>query len=78
MLVVFDNGQYFLKLDNVLIELKMNFINAFDILFKSFWVFNISYEISATLIFYFFEQIYNIKENQKASISEFMALILSD
>lgn len=78
MLVVLDNGQYFMKLDSSLISLQMNFINAFDILFKTFWTFNVNYDENASLFYYFFEQIYNIKLNQKASIADFMSLILSN
>ncbi|CAF0709721.1 unnamed protein product [Brachionus calyciflorus] len=41
ILIILDNKQIFLKLDNSLLNLQLSFISSLNLLFKSFWAFDI-------------------------------------
>lgn len=73
LLVVIENQtnkQFFLKLDSKLMEIRSDFINALDLLFKSFWVFNVDYTSQGTYVYNFLEIVYEINKNFKPALSE--------
>lgn len=70
-------SQIFLKLDHQFLELKRGLLNALDILFKVFWIFNLEYPNQAFNFFNFLESIYNIGDNKKPTIEELKKLILN-
>ena len=81
LLAIIENGtnkQYFIKFDAKLMEIRSDFLNSIDILFKSFWVFNIDYTTQATYVFYFLEIVFGINQNVKPALSELKRCILSD
>ena len=78
-LLLLDNAQIILKLDNELIELEGGFTNALDILFKSFWVFQVEYPETAANIYYFIERCLNIKtDKSRSKVNEIFDLLNSN
>ena len=77
ILVCFDNNQIFLKLDSKYCELPSgNFLYAIDLLFKSFYVFNVDYPSQASYFYYFIENIFEMRNNQKPFLLELDTKIL--
>ena len=74
ILILFDNQQIFLKLDHQYCLINSNSITyAIDLLFKSFWTFNVKYPDEASYFYYFVELIFGIKDNKKPVLIEFMS-----
>lgn len=78
ILVSFDNGQLYLKLDHQFCLLNTSSTTyGIDLLFKCFWVFNIEYPQSASYFYIFLEMIFGLAQNLKPILTEFMDLINS-
>ncbi|CAF0991420.1 unnamed protein product [Brachionus calyciflorus] len=78
ILVIIENEndeQYFIKLDNQYIEIKTNFINSFDILFKIFWVFNVDYPIQLNSLFVFIEFMNDLYMSERPGLINLKKLI---
>ncbi len=75
-----SNGQLLLKLDNQVLPLKSNsIINALDILFKCFDVFNVIYPKPANAFYTFLELIYKFAAtNASPAILELENRIVSN
>jgi hypothetical protein len=66
MLILFDNGQIYLKLEQqYALFSSSNFTQALDTLFKCFTVLNVQYPSEATNIYKFIEIIYGVNFGEK-------------
>ena len=70
MLVLLDSNQIFLKLDTHFIEMKEGLVNAIDILFKTFWIFNVQYPVAATNVFRFLEIVFKMEVRSQPKLLE--------
>ena len=79
VLLLLDNDQILIKLDNELVELEGGFTNALDILFKSFWVFQLEYPETATNVYFFMERCLNIiNKNTRPKVNEMFDILNSN
>lgn len=71
--------QYFLKLDQEMVDVGGNFLRAFDILFQSHYVFNVTYDANLESFYSFVSQyFYGIgKGTSKHAIHEALYVSLS-
>lgn len=78
-LIRFKNGQIFLRLEDRICALldSTNITNAFDLLFKTFWVFNIKYPKEVEYLYYFLEMIFHIDHKRKPILAELDNELLS-
>ena len=79
MLIRFNNGQLYLRLDSEYAQISSsNFTNAIDLLFKSFTVLNVEYPEPAFHLYKFIEIIFGINCDSKfASLHELNTQLLS-
>lgn len=54
-IIICSSDTYYIKLDQKAIRIGTNFMTAFDILFKCFYVFNVEYSTNLKLFFNLFE-----------------------
>jgi hypothetical protein len=70
--------QIFLKLDRACVMIPGSLISSIDLLFKTFWAFNICYANQLVNFMYFFEIIFEMNKEKKSSVIELFNIILRD